>query len=255
VVTGVYQFRIGAPDPEPAAGPGGAPLARALAFGQGGLPVLAVYFPGSSGNEVETAEGDPISFDSDEPYTLALLILWKQNPGTEGIFRSGSSSNGSYLWMTSSGKLWGRHADADSPASGNGPTITAGWHTLVRVWDGQEVRQYVDGLRSNTTAVTATGAWTIHRWGWQFAGSQRLDEASVPFFGAFGIAWDDAMVARWSANPLAMLWPEMDVAFVTSGGGSPANGAAAGGRHCRRLGVGGTLPGISTQPPLASAGI
>jgi hypothetical protein len=38
----------------------------------------------------------------------------------------------------------------------------------------------------------------------------------VPFFGAFGAAWDDAMVARWSDNPFGMLWPEMDAAFVTS---------------------------------------
>lgn len=29
------------------------------------------------------------------------------------------------------------------------------------------------------------------------------------FFGAFGAAWDDAMVARWSANPMGMLWPQM----------------------------------------------
>jgi hypothetical protein len=36
----------------------------------------------------------------------------------------------------------------------------------------------------------------------------------VPFFGAFGAAYDDAMVARSSANPIAMLWPEMDLAFV-----------------------------------------
>ena len=41
----------------------------------------------------------------------------------------------------------------------------------------------------------------------------------MPFFGAFGAAWDDAIVARWSANPLGMLWPEMDAAFVMSGGG------------------------------------
>jgi hypothetical protein len=33
------------------------------------------------------------------------------------------------------------------PGSGSASTITAGWHTLVRVWDGQQVRQYVDGLR------------------------------------------------------------------------------------------------------------
>ena len=43
------------------------------------------------------------------------------------------------------------------------------WHTLVRVWDGQQVRQYVDGLRTNTVAVTATGSWTIYKWGWQFS--------------------------------------------------------------------------------------
>jgi len=46
----------------------------------------------------------------------------------------------------------------------------------------------------------------------------------VPFFGAFGVASDHAVVARWSANPLGMLWPEMDVVFVTSGGGGPASG-------------------------------
>ena len=43
----------------------------------------------------------------------------------------------------------------------------------------------------------------------------------MPFFAAFGTAWDDAMVARWSANPLAMLWPERDAALVASGGGGP----------------------------------
>jgi len=38
----------------------------------------------------------------------------------------------------------------------------------------------------------------------------------VPFLGAFSTVWDDAMIARWSANPLGMLWPEMDPAFATS---------------------------------------
>jgi hypothetical protein len=42
----------------------------------------------------------------------------------------------------------------------------------------------------------------------------------VPFLGAFGAAWDDGMVARWSANPLDMIWPEMDAAFVASVGGN-----------------------------------
>ena len=65
-------------------------------------------------------------------------------------------------------------------------------------------------------AVTAAASWTIYRWGWQFSGNQGLDEAYVPFFGAFGTAWDDAIVARRSANPLGMLWPEMDAAFVGS---------------------------------------
>jgi hypothetical protein len=127
--------------------------------------------------------------------------------------------------MLSGGRLWGRQANVNSPASGSGPLITAGWHTLVRAWDGREVRQYVEGLRTNTTAVTATGGWPLYRFGYQFTASEALDEAYVPFFGAFGTAWDDAMVARWSANPLGMLWPEMEAAFVNGddgGGGPPA---------------------------------
>jgi hypothetical protein len=176
---------------------------------------------------------DMSTFASGEPYTLALLIRWTENPGTEGIFRSGSSSDGNWLWMTSSGKLWGRHASLDSPASGSGPTITAGWHTLVKVWDRQQVRQYVDGLRTNTTATTAAGSWTIYRWGWQFTGSEGLDEAYVPFFGAFGAAWDDGMVAHWSANPLGILWPETDAVFVASGSAKGGSGAAY--LHRRRV--------------------
>ena len=54
---------------------------------------------------------------------------------------------------------------------------------------------------------------------YQFMGSEALDEAYVPFFGAFGASWDDAMVAHWSANPLGMLWPEVDAELVTPGGG------------------------------------
>jgi hypothetical protein len=58
----------------------------------------------------------------------------------------------------------------------------------------------------------------------------------VPFFGAFGVAWDDAMVARWSANPPGMLWPEREAVLVPSGGKwrwEPAGrGAVASGRHC-----------------------
>jgi hypothetical protein len=88
----------------------------------------------------------------------------------------------------------------------------AGWHTLARVWDGQQVRQDVDGLRTNTTAVITTGSRPLYRFGYQFAGSEALDEAYVPFFGAFGAAWDDAMVARWSADPLGRLWSERDAA-------------------------------------------
>ena len=41
---------------------------------------------------------------------------------------------------------------------------------------------------TNTPATTATGSWTIYRWGWQFTGSEGLDEAYVPFFVAFGTA-------------------------------------------------------------------
>ena len=48
----------------------------------------------------------------------------------------------------------------------------------------------------------------------------------MPFFGAFGAAWDDAMVAHCSVNLLGMLWPEVDVGFgivsTAGNGGGPA---------------------------------
>jgi hypothetical protein len=97
---------------------------------------------------------------------------------------------------------------------------------------GGQQGPHVDGLRTNTVAVTAFGSWTIYKWGWRFSGSQALDEAYVPFFGAFGAARDDAMVARWSADPLGMLWPEMDTALLTR----RRPPAAAGGRHLNRVG-------------------
>jgi hypothetical protein len=79
--------------------------------------------------------------------------------------------------MVTSGELWDRHANVDSLSSGSRPTITTSWPTLVRIWDGQQVRQYVDGPQTDTTAATATGSWTIYRWGWQVGGTQELDEA------------------------------------------------------------------------------
>ena len=57
--------------------------------------------------------------------------------------------------------------------------------------------------------------------------SEPLDEAYVPFFGAFGAAWDDAMVARWSGNPLGMLWSERDAAAVLGDGDGRGPPAAA----------------------------
>ncbi len=62
----------------------------------------------------------------------------------------------------------------------------------------------------------------FHRLGWQYFTNQRLVGAYVPSFGAFGAAWNDAMVARWSAAPLTMLWPESDAAIAADGdGGGP----------------------------------
>jgi hypothetical protein len=63
------------------------------------------------------------------------------------------------------------------------------------------------------------------QWGCQFSGTQDLDEAYVPFFGAFGPTWDDAMVAGWGANPLKMLWLVIDAVVVSTGGGGPPTAA------------------------------
>jgi hypothetical protein len=79
-----------------------------------------------------------------------------------------------------------------------------------------------------------TGSCTIYRWGRQFTGSEEFDEAYVPFFGAFGAAWDDAMLARWCASPLGTLWPEWmrRLSRRVVAGPSPAGcGAAAVDRH------------------------
>lgn len=73
----------------------------------------------------------------------------------------------------------------------------------------------------------------------------------MPFFGAFGAAGDDAMVARWSAHLLGMLWPEMDAAFVTSCGGNGGPSAAtrrpvvSGLQTPRNRGILATLPTAS----------
>ena len=75
--------------------------------------------------------------------------------------------------------------------------------------------------------VTAAGRWSIYKWGWQCFSSKALDEAYVPFFGAFGAAWDHAMVAHRSANPLGVLWPEINAAFMSSGGNGGAPLATA----------------------------
>jgi len=64
--------------------------------------------------------------------TLARLIRWTSVSGAQGVLRSGSSSTGHRLWTTSSG----RRLEESS-----GPLVTAGWHTLVRVWHEQQVRQ------------------------------------------------------------------------------------------------------------------
>jgi hypothetical protein len=43
----------------------------------------------------------------------------------------------------------------------------------------------------------------------------------------FSIGWDNALVTCWSANPLGMLWPEMDAALVASYGRNSGPPAAA----------------------------
>ena len=67
----------------------------------------------------------------------------------------------------------------------------------------------------------------------------------MPFFGAVGAAaWDAAVVGCWSADPLGMLWPEMNAAFVSSGGGGspPAAARRPGVVSARQVAGGGDPP-------------
>ncbi len=64
-----------------------------------------------------------------------------------------------------------------------------------------------------------------------------LDDPYVPFFGTFGAAWDGAMIAGWSANPLGMLWPERDAGFLAGDSGGGGRRPCCGGRSSRSPGV------------------
>ena len=60
--------------------------------------------------------------------------------------------------MLSGGRLWGRQANVNSPASGSGPLITAGWHTLARVWDGRVRDQAREDRRYSWSCKTGCEA-------------------------------------------------------------------------------------------------
>jgi hypothetical protein len=78
-------------------------------------------------------------------------------------------------------------------------------------------------------------------------GNQALDEALVPLFGAFGVAQDDAIVARWSANPLGMLSRRWMRRLATRGGGGAAGYAAAVGNDEGMPACKASAAGLSTQ--------
>ena len=79
------------------------------------------------------------------------------------------------------------------------------------------------------TVIAAAGRWSIYKWGWQFSGTQRLMKDHVPYFGAFGAAWVDAMVARWSVNPLGMLYRLSCLMLTVTQGTLPAGKSSSGG--------------------------
>jgi len=49
------------------------------------------------------------------------------------------------------------------------------------------------------------------------------------FFGAFGAAWNDAMVARWSNS---LLWPEMDATPAVATAARRPRGAEVRAHYC-----------------------
>jgi hypothetical protein len=60
--------------------------------------------------------------------------------------------------------------------------------------------------------------WPLYRFGYQFTGAEALDEGPTCRSSAPSVtAWDHAMVARGSAHPVGILWPEMDTALVAAG--------------------------------------
>ena len=205
-----------------------------------------VSIPTTDGAEIEALAGSNPSFaawEKNEPYTIALLIKGRSGgASTKHLYRSGSSSTGDHILFLTSGTTpnlrhqasgggtvtitssvaivndttgcgcsrgagsGARHANINSPTSSAGPLITAGWHTLARVWDGREVRQYVDGLRTNTTAVTATGSWPLYPV-WLPIHRQRSARRDLRGRSSARLA-SPGMRSRWSADAVPMLRPE-----------------------------------------------
>ena len=92
------------------------------------------------------------------------------------------------------------HANVDSPSSGSGPLITAGWHTLVGC--GTAVRCGVRQWRAHRHGRRDRYRQLDHvQMGLAILRQPGARRGSVPFFGAFGADWDKGMgeVERQSA--------------------------------------------------------
>jgi hypothetical protein len=79
----------------------------------------------------------------------------------------------------------------------------------------------VDVARTSAVAATDTVSWAIYRWGWQLTGSEGLNEAYVPFFGAFGALVQRRVDAYWqqladmSTCPESLAQPRTGVLAAT----------------------------------------
>jgi hypothetical protein len=99
---------------------------------------------------VGSADDNPITFDSGQPCTLAMLIRWINTSGTQGIFPFGlleqrATGCGGALLRQALGPERQRRQSLIRRRAHDRRRLT-----LVRVWTGQQVRQYVNGVRTDT---------------------------------------------------------------------------------------------------------
>ena len=190
------------------------------------------------GAEVGTLIGVDLNHTQTSPYYSYNMQL---------VGAAGGSSNG--LWF----------ADATAGYPSNSPIPTSGLHSYVASWTGTSVALYQDGVLLNTVATAAETVTystpTLDIGGDLYGGGRSSNTVSL-VAGIASAAWTSGQVARFVAEPFAMLReraPPILYSFASGGGGTLVGTAAATSTATGTLVGTGTLTGTAAAASTATA--